>query len=68
MSGPWFWCTEHARVEPEAGCPNDRRLGPYETRQEAEDAIARTRERTQQMERADEREREWGHSDWDDGR
>ncbi|WP_129669224.1 hypothetical protein [Phytoactinopolyspora endophytica] len=65
MRGPWYWCLIHARVEPEEGCPNDRRLGPYETREEAADAIARTRERTAEMDRADRSEQEWGKG-WDD--
>ncbi|NDL57209.1 hypothetical protein [Phytoactinopolyspora mesophila] len=68
MSGPWFWCLDHAEVEPEAGCPNDRRLGPYETQDEAANAIARTRERTEAMEEADRREREWGKGWGDDER
>ncbi|AYY13746.1 hypothetical protein EF847_14645 [Actinobacteria bacterium YIM 96077] len=64
MSGSWFWCLEHGQVEEGRGCPNDRRLGPYDTYEEAADAITRTRERTEQMERADEQEREWGKG-WD---
>ncbi|PZF81898.1 hypothetical protein [Jiangella anatolica] len=54
--GPWYWCLDHARVEPVDGCPNDRRLGPYETRAEAEDALARARERTAQE---DARDKAW---------
>ncbi|WP_106538983.1 hypothetical protein [Haloactinopolyspora alba] len=51
--GPWYWCLDHAEVEPEAGCPNDRRMGPYETVAEAETAISRARARTEAMDRAD---------------
>lgn len=57
-NGPWYWCLDHGRVEPAAGCPNDRRLGPYDTREEAEDALPRAHERTKQMDRID--------RDWDD--
>ncbi len=53
-NGPWFWCLRHAAVEPESGCPNDRRMGPYDTIDEAEGAIARARARTEEMDRADE--------------
>lgn len=58
--GPWYWCLDHSRVEPEEGCPNDRRLGPYETQAEAQDALARARERTAQQDAID--------RDWDDDR
>ncbi|WP_026876904.1 hypothetical protein [Jiangella gansuensis] len=58
--GPWYWCLVHERVEPEAGCPNDRRLGPYATRAEAEDAIARARARTEEQEAID---RAWNDDD-----
>ncbi|NED96624.1 hypothetical protein G1H11_15045 [Phytoactinopolyspora alkaliphila] len=66
MNGPWYWCLIHSEVEPEAGCPNDRRLGPYDTAEEAAEAPARARARTEQMEREDQREREWGKG-WDNG-
>jgi hypothetical protein len=65
MNGPWYWCLIHGRIEPEAGCPNDRRLGPYDTREEAEQAISRTRERTREMEESDRRDSSWGKG-WDD--
>lgn len=35
----WYFCLVHQRVEPEAGCPNAERLGPYATRDEAEHAL-----------------------------
>lgn len=54
--GPWYWCLQHAAVEPESGCPNDRRMGPYDSFDEAEHAIDRARERTEEMDRADQ---EW---------
>ncbi|WP_298327664.1 hypothetical protein [Haloactinopolyspora sp.] len=58
--GPWYWCLDHAAVEPQLGCPNDRRMGPYDTVEEAETAIARARERTAEMDRLDE---EWSDDD-----
>lgn len=48
--GPWYWCLAHQRVEGEAGCPNHRRMGPYETREEAATALDRARERTEAWE------------------
>ena len=53
MSGTYYWCLEHARVEPEAGCANDRRMGPYATREEAEGAIQRAHERSAAWDRED---------------
>ena len=33
----WYWCLEHKVAEPaEGGCPPDRRLGPYPSREAAE--------------------------------
>jgi hypothetical protein len=35
--GEWYWCLEHNAAEPaEGGCPPDRRLGPYPSRDAAE--------------------------------
>lgn len=53
--GPWYWCLTHARVEPAAGCPNIERMGPFETRAEAETALDRARERTEEWDAEDER-------------
>jgi hypothetical protein len=48
----------HSTVEPVDGCPNDKRLGPYDTREEAQNALAIARERTAQQDALD--------RDWDD--
>jgi hypothetical protein len=33
----WYWCLQHEQPEPaDSGCPPDRRLGPYPTRDAAE--------------------------------
>jgi hypothetical protein len=60
VDGPWYWCLQHSAVEPEEGCPNDRRMGPYDTREEAASAIERTHARTEAMDEAD---REWNGDD-----
>jgi hypothetical protein len=32
----WFWCLDHNAAEPsEGGCPPDRRLGPYPSKEAA---------------------------------
>ena len=59
-SGPWFYCLKHHTVETRDGCAERHRLGPFETRQEAEHALDRVAERNEQADAAD---REWqeGH-------
>lgn len=49
----WWFCLRHMAVEPAAGCANKHRMGPYETRAEAADAIAQ----------AAERNKEWGRGE-----
>lgn len=56
---PFYWCLSHARVESAAGCPNDMRMGPYDSREQAETAIDRARERTQAWD--EEEEDRWRH-------
>jgi hypothetical protein len=46
-SGPWYWCLTHARVEGSVGCPNIERMGPYDTRELAEAALSRAKQRTE---------------------
>ena len=53
MSGSWWWCTTHETVEPNEGCPNAVRLGPYESEQDAEHAVERAHERTEAWDAAD---------------
>ncbi len=57
---PFYWSLKSHRVEGPDGDPNDHRLGPYDTRAEAEQAIARTRERTEAWDEEDRRWREGG--------
>lgn len=35
----WYYCLVHQKVEPEDGCPNAERLGPYATETAAASAI-----------------------------
>ena len=39
--GPWFFCLKHHTVETRDGCAERHRLGPYDTREEAEHALWR---------------------------
>jgi hypothetical protein len=41
----WYYCLVHQRVEPEDGCANAERMGPYETESEATHALERAAER-----------------------
>lgn len=55
----WYWCLTHSEVEQGAGCANMKRLGPYGTREQAEQAPARVRARTEQQDALDEAEENW---------
>jgi hypothetical protein len=48
----WWFCLKHMAVEPDRGCPNKDRLGPYATREEAAAALqtAAARNKTWQEE------------------
>jgi hypothetical protein len=41
----WWWCLEHHAVEGPDGCGPSDRLGPYDTREEAERALEKVAER-----------------------
>jgi hypothetical protein len=41
----WFYCLEHMKSEPEDGCRNSERMGPYATQVEAAAAIEHAAER-----------------------
>jgi hypothetical protein len=47
--GPWFFCLKHNTVEPKDGCADSHRLGPYETRQQAERAVESVAEREEKL-------------------
>jgi hypothetical protein len=44
----WFFCLVHHTVEPSDGCKAADRLGPYNTREEAERALEKVAERNEQ--------------------
>jgi hypothetical protein len=44
----WFFCLAHHTVEPVEGCKAADRLGPYNTREEAERALEKVAERNEQ--------------------
>ncbi len=56
MQPRWWWCLRHGRVEPDAGCPNTERLGPYDSPEQAATALRRAQQRNEEWEAAD---REW---------
>lgn len=35
----WYFCLNHMAVEPEEGCANKDRMGPYATEEEASRAL-----------------------------
>jgi hypothetical protein len=41
----WYYCLEHMKSEPEEGCPNSERMGPYATQGEADAALEHAAER-----------------------
>jgi hypothetical protein len=53
----WWYCLRHQRVEPEEGCANAERLGPFETQAEAARALEIAKERNEEWDRDED---EWG--------
>lgn len=41
----WYYCLEHQQVEPDDGCPNAERMGPYPSEEAAQHALERAAER-----------------------
>lgn len=57
----WFWCQTHERAEPEGrACPMDERLGPYDSREAAENWKVRHQAREERWEEQDEEWEQWG--------
>jgi hypothetical protein len=50
----WYYCLKHDAVEPEAGCANKDRLGPYASQEEAANALALAARRNEAWAAADE--------------
>jgi hypothetical protein len=56
-AGTWYWCVRHERAEEEAdACPAEDRLGPYDSKEEAQHWRERVDARN---DRWDEQDREW---------
>jgi hypothetical protein len=49
----WYFCLRHRTVEPEPGCPGRERLGPYNTKEEAEHALETARRRNEEWDAQD---------------
>lgn len=41
----WWFCLRHLRVEQGPGCPATERMGPYNSREAAEEALETARDR-----------------------
>jgi hypothetical protein len=52
----WYWCLDHKAAERADGCPPDRRLGPYPSREAAEHWKERVEARNEAWDADDE---EW---------
>lgn len=55
----YWWCLKHSAVEDDAGCAHTDRLGPYDTREQAAQALAATRARTDAEDARDAAEDDW---------
>jgi len=56
--GEYWFCVTHHAVEGDDGCPNEDRLGPYDSAEEASHALENVQRRNQ----------EWDNDrDWKDG-
>ncbi len=58
MAEQWYWCLDHGAAEraEAGGCAPDRRLGPYASREEAENWKAQFEARNKAWDAAD---KEW---------
>ena len=60
----WYWCQEHERAEEKReACARDKRLGPYESKEAAENWRERFEAREEAWEEQDE---EWANAGLDD--
>ena len=50
----WYYCVSHDAVEPAVGCPAKDRLGPYATREDAQQALETAQRNTEEWDEADE--------------
>lgn len=51
--GPWYFCLKHRTVEDRGGCAERHRLGPFDSREEAADALQTVADRNEQADAAD---------------
>jgi hypothetical protein len=49
----WYFCLRHKTVEHGPGCPGRERLGPYNTKEEAEHALETAKRRTEEWDAQD---------------
>lgn len=57
----WWWSLTHGRAEDDSGDTlPQHRLGPYDTREEAEGALEAARRRTEEQDARDALEDDWG--------
>jgi hypothetical protein len=54
VSDRWYFCLKHNTVEPEVGCANKDRMGPYATQDEAAHAMQTAARRNEEWEAQDE--------------
>lgn len=50
----WYYCLTHLRPEPDEGCANDMRMGPYDSEEHASRAMDIARARNEAWEAQDE--------------
>ncbi|MEU4831583.1 hypothetical protein [Streptosporangium sp. NPDC023615] len=53
MSDQWWFCLTHQAVEPDKGCPNKDRMGPYPTREAAAAALQTAARRNEDWKKND---------------
>jgi hypothetical protein len=51
----WWFCLKHMTVEHDETCPGKDRLGPYNSAEEAANALETVRKRNQEWDAADDR-------------
>ncbi len=56
----WYFCLKHQQVEQDGGCRSVDRLGPYDSRDAAAEALEIARQRTEAHDEAD---RRWDEED-----
>lgn len=56
----WWYCLKHGTVEEEHDCALGDRLGPYDSREAAEQALASARQRTADEDARDKADDDWG--------